>query len=65
MDGINHYISKYLLMVFKNDSDVNIFKISCVMLKVLVHGWTGIKKAILPIGQLSEEATGARNKLFK
>lgn len=33
--------------------------------KVLVHGTTVIKHAILPIGQLSEEAAEARNKHFR
>lgn len=33
--------------------------------KVLIHGSIIIKKALLPIGQLSEEAQEARNKDFK
>ena len=33
--------------------------------KILVHGSTVIKYAILPIGQLSEEAAEARNKHFR
>lgn len=33
--------------------------------KVLVHGATIIKKALVPIGQLSEEAAEARNKHFR
>lgn len=33
--------------------------------KVLVHGASIIKNALLPIGQLSEEAAEARNKHFK
>lgn len=33
--------------------------------KVLVHGTTIIKHALLPIGQLSEEAAEARNKHFR
>lgn len=33
--------------------------------KVLVHGATIIEKALIPIGQLSEEAAEARNKHFR
>ncbi|CAH1994580.1 unnamed protein product [Acanthoscelides obtectus] len=33
--------------------------------KILVHGSTVIKHAILPIGQLSEEAAEARNKHYR
>ena len=33
--------------------------------KVLIHGPTIIDKAILPIGQLGEEAQEANNKMFK
>lgn len=33
--------------------------------KVLIHGPSIIEKAILPIGQLSEEAQEANNKMFK
>lgn len=33
--------------------------------KILVHGTTVIKHAILPIGQLSEEAAEARNKHYR
>lgn len=33
--------------------------------KVLIHEPTIIEKAILPIGQLSEEAQEANNKMFK
>lgn len=33
--------------------------------KILVHGTTIIKHALLPIGQLSEEAAEARNKHFR
>ena len=35
------------------------------MHKVLRHGTTIIEQAILPIGQLSEEAAEARNKHFR
>lgn len=35
------------------------------MHKILVHGATVIRNAILPIGQLSEEAAEARNKHFR
>jgi hypothetical protein len=35
------------------------------MHKVLIHGPTIVKYAILPIGQLSEEAAEARNKHFR
>lgn len=33
--------------------------------KVLIHGPTIIENALLPIGQLSEEAQEANNKMFK
>ncbi|CAH0561742.1 unnamed protein product [Brassicogethes aeneus] len=33
--------------------------------KILVHGATVIKYAIVPIGQMSEEAAEARNKNFR
>lgn len=33
--------------------------------KILIHGATVIKSAIIPIGQLSEEAAEARNKHFR
>jgi len=33
--------------------------------KILVHGGKVIKSALLPIGQLTEEAQEARNKDFK
>lgn len=32
--------------------------------KILIHGATVIENALLPIGQLSEEAAEARNKHF-
>lgn len=35
------------------------------MHKILVHGAVIIEKALLPIGQLSEEAAEARNKHFR
>lgn len=35
------------------------------MHKILIHGATIIEKALLPIGQLSEEAAEARNKHFR
>lgn len=35
------------------------------MHKILMHGATIIEKALLPIGQLSEEAAEARNKHFR
>ena len=38
---------------------------SPTMHKVLVHGAAVIKQAILPIGQLSEEAAEAKNKYFR
>lgn len=41
------------------------YPMSPTMHKVLVHGATVIKHAILPIGQLSEEAAEARNKHFR
>ncbi|KAK2578842.1 hypothetical protein KPH14_012197 [Odynerus spinipes] len=34
------------------------------MNKILIHGATIIKNALVPIGQLSEEAAEARNKHF-
>lgn len=33
--------------------------------KILIHGATVIEKALLPIGQLSEEPAEARNKHFR
>lgn len=33
--------------------------------KTLIHGATIIESALLPIGQLSEEAAEARNKHFR
>ena len=33
--------------------------------KILIHSSTVIKHALLPIGQLSEEASEARNKHFR
>jgi len=38
---------------------------SPTMHKILIHGAVVIKNALLPIGQLSEEAAEARNKHFK
>lgn len=35
------------------------------MHKILIHGPTVIENALLPIGQLSEEAAEARNKHFR
>lgn len=35
------------------------------MHKILIHGSEVIEKALLPIGQLSEEAAEARNKYFR
>jgi hypothetical protein len=35
------------------------------MHKMLIHGAIVIENALLPIGQLSEEAAEARNKYFR
>lgn len=41
------------------------YPMSPTMHKILVHGAEVIKNAILPIGQLSEEAAEARNKYYR
>uniref|UniRef100_A0A2H1WX10 SFRICE_035512 n=1 Tax=Spodoptera frugiperda TaxID=7108 RepID=A0A2H1WX10_SPOFR len=45
--------------------DINLIKKCSVLLETLSNGATVIDHAILPIGQLSEEAAEARNKHFR